>query len=375
MKKRTILFFVATLCLILLSACGTKKEDTQSLRTSRTTKKTVGAIKAEDTNVIKLHDGNITLPIDYRYSVSSNDDLTAYFVFNPDECNRIADERDGRTEGEYEALLKESWEKAKEEALKKVKGNEEALQNEELKGEFVFDTDAYITPYHENVSMIIYEGIDRTTPNNELTNSQMNTSFYSYFQTSIMANLTVRNTAKDFGVPYPKTGVDVEKVPEMNKFLYNEKLNGKYYVYTVFTYSGDYMTTTYGIQCFPHTYYGIFLMEKNAFDGSFRRWYAFIFCNDSKGNIFSENDYNDMMKQIKSTFKIEMFPTSQYNKEAVNYDETKDRRNGLSYEQLLNAFTLTSQYHTMYENQTRNLDELTEEEVKKDDSITEVKFD
>lgn len=375
--KKIAVFLIAIFCGMLLSGCtGVSKaeDDSQNLRTSRVTKDTIGAIKAESSNTISLSGGDIVLPNEYRYSILKNGDLTTYFVFNSDKCNEIADERDGRGDGEYEALLREAWSKAKEEALKKVKGKEESL-SEDLKGDFVFDTDAYITPYHENNAMIIYEGIDRTTPNSQLTNSQMNSSFYTYFRNSIMGNLTVRNTQKYFGVPYPAFNVDVENVPELTKWLYDEELNGKYYVYTVITYSGENMATTYNEQCFPHTYYCIYLMEKESFDGSFRRWYAFVFCNDSEGDLLSEKNYNDIMNQIKGTFGISLFPTSQYNKNAMNYDAKTDTRDGANYQQLESFFALTKQYHTMYDNQTRNLDELTDEEVEKDDSITEVKFD
>lgn len=374
--KKIAVFLMVIFCGMLLSGCvdeNKAEEVSHSIRTSRVIKDSIGAIKAESSNTINLSGGNILLPSEYQYSILKNEDLTTYFVFNPDKCNEIADKRDGRSAGEYEALLKEEWNMAKEDALKNVGGKEELL-SENLKGDFVFDTDAYITPYHENNTMIIYEGIDRATPNMMLTNKQMNVSFYTYFRNSVMGNLTVRNTQKKFGVPYPTLNVDVEKVPEMNKWLYDEELNGKYYVYTVTTNSGKHITTTYNEQCYPHTYYCVYLMEKESFDGSFRRWYAFIFCNDSEGNFLSEKNYNDIMNQIKGSFGVSLFPTSQYNKDAKNYDAEWDTRDGLNYQQLEKLFHFTNQYYIISNNLTRNIDDLTDEEVKKDDSITEVKF-
>ncbi len=379
MKKRLLIMAIATLCLCVLCSCGAKKTDTQALRTSRVTKKTEGAIKAESTNVIKLNGGEITLPQDYRYSVLSEEDLTTYFVFNPVECNKIADANDGRTDGEYENLLKEMWENARAEALKKVRGDESKI-SEELKGEFVFDKDDYITPYHENISMFVYEGIDRNSPNEKLSTNEVNQSLFAYFNdslASLSANLSVRSTYKEQAVPYSDKDVKDTSIfsADWQKDLYDQSYNGDYYVFTLRTYSGDYMNTTYGNVVFPHTYYGIYFVEKECFNGSMRRWYGFVFSNDSKGNILSKDDFDDLMKQIKEQFGLNLFPTEVADKNATNYDAEKDTRTGINYEQLLDVFDGTFQYHTMCENQSVNIDELSEEEIAENDSITEIKFD
>lgn len=378
MRKKILIMAVAVLCLCVLCSCGAKKTDTQALRTSRVTKKTEGAIKAEQTNVIKLHDAEITLPKEYRYAISEEEDLNTYFVFNPTRCNQIADANDGRGEGEYETLLKEMWENARAEALKKVRGDESKL-SEDLKGEFVFDKDDYITAYHENISMIVYEGIDRASPNSKLSNSEVNQSLYAYYNdslASLSANLSVRNTYKEQAVPYSDKDLkDATTLTDWQKDLYNQSANGDYYVFTIRTYSGDYMNTTYGLPVFPHTYYCIYFVEKECFNGSMRRWYGFAFSNDSKGNIFAKEDFDDLMEQIKKQFGLDLFPTEVADKTAINYDAEKDTRTGINYEQLSSVFDGTFQYHTMYENQSVNIDELSEEEVAEDDTITEIKFD
>ena len=71
MKKSAFWSLVATTLLtVSLSGCGSLGGSSASteVKTSRITKNTVGAIKAEDTNVISLYGGEIKLPEGFRYS-------------------------------------------------------------------------------------------------------------------------------------------------------------------------------------------------------------------------------------------------------------------------------------------------------------------
>ena len=107
MKKKIFIVVTTLLLSLSLSACTSSSTKSDSLKTSRVTKQTANAIKAEETNKITLTDGKILLPENYRYAVSKSEDgdLTTYFVFNPDKSNEIADKSDGRSKGEYEKLV------------------------------------------------------------------------------------------------------------------------------------------------------------------------------------------------------------------------------------------------------------------------------
>lgn len=394
--KRKLLITTTLLLSLCLSACGassSSKGSRNSLKTSRITKQTRNAIKAEDTNEIALTDEKILLPENYRYAVSESQDgdLTTYFVFNPDKSNEIADKRDGRSEGEYEKSVEEAWRTAKEEAerkansginnlIKSLKGsaNEESTEDDV----FVFDDTAYTTAYNENTFLYIYEGVDRTSPQEHLDDSMIKTSLTTYISNTIGANIEMTGRMIDTfamprsiwktvnNLPQKKTEVDIT---ESDKWQFAETMNDKYYVITFTAYSGDYLTSTYGSNCYPHSYYGIFLLEKEATHGSIRKYYGFVFGNVADGTYFSEEEYNYVFNQIKSQFKLTRFFTM-YQKNDYAYDKATDFSNGKTYSQFENFCALTYEYYVMHENKSIDIDSLTDEEVEADDSITVIDF-
>lgn len=373
MKRKLLFMGVATL--LSLSLCGCSTSHSNRVKTSRITKQTVGAIKAEGTNVIALTDGKIELPENYRYILKDDGDLKSYFVFNPDVSNAIADKRDGREDGEYEEAVRIAWEQAKAEAEKKAKGFFNTSKSPILEEDvFVFDTTAYSTAYNENTYLYIFEGVDRATPDEELTDSEIKMSVSTYIQNSIGANLTLEGMLTD-SEPIPKSPKNVDEYTiEATKWLFNEKLNGDYYVLSFTAYFGDYMSSTYGTLCYPFTYYGVFLLDKECKQGSIRRWYGFVFANDSAGGYFSEEEYTDLFEQIKQEFGISTFYTNPWDKQDYFYDADKDYRKGRSYSQYKELLLGTTQYYKMYENKSRNIDELTDEEIEADDTITVIDF-
>lgn len=333
------------------------------------------------------------MPENYRYAVmeSEDGDLTTYFVFNPDKSNEIADKRDGRSEGEYEKSVEEAWRIAKEEAEEKAnsgisklinsfKGEEEEETTEE--DVFVFDTTAYTTAYNENTFLYIYEGVDRLSPQEHLDDSMIKSSLTTYITNTIGSNIEMTSRMIDTfamprsiwktvnNLPEKKTEIDI---PETDKWQFVETMNDKYYVTTFTAYSGDHLASTYGSYCYPHSYYGIFLVEKEASHGSIRKYYGFVFGNVADGTYFSKEEYNDIFKQIKSQFKLTRFFTL-YQKDDYAYEKATDFSKGKSYSQFEDFYALTREYYIMHENKSIDIDSLTDEEVEADDSITVIDF-
>lgn len=391
--KRKLLIATTLLLSLSLTACTSSSTRSNSVKTSRVTKQTANAIKAEETNEIVLTDGRILLPENYRYAVmeSEDGDLTTYFVFNPDKSNEIADKRDGRSEGEYEKSVEEAWRIAKEEAEEKAnsginklinsfKGEEEEETTEE--DVFVFDTTAYTTAYNENTFLYIYEGVDRLSPQEHLDDSMIKSSLTTYITNTIGSNIEMTSRMIDTfamprsiwktvnNLPEKKTEIDI---PETDKWQFVETMNDKYYVTTFTAYSGDHLASTYGSYCYPHSYYGIFLVEKEASHGSIRKYYGFVFGNVADGTYFSKEEYNDIFKQIKSQFKLTQFFTL-YQKDDYAYEKATDFSKGKSYSQFEDFYALTREYYIMHENKSIDIDSLTDEEVEAGDSITVIDF-
>lgn len=369
MKKKIFIVVTTLLLSLSLSACTSSSTKSDSLKTSRVTKQTANAIKAEETNKITLTDGKILLPENYRYAVSKSEDgdLTTYFVFNPDKSNEIADKSDGRSKGEYEKSVEEAWRIAKEKAEKKANSGIRKLINSFKDKEenteddvFEFDTTAYTTAYNENTFLYIYEGVDRLSPQEHLDDSMINSSLTTCITNTIGSNIEMTSRMIDTfamprsiwktvnNLPEKKTETDI---PETDKWQFDETMNGKYYVITFTAYSGDYLASTYGSYCYPHSYYGIFLIEKEASRGSIRKYYGFVFGNVADGTYFSKEEYNDIFKQIKSQFKLTQFFTL-YQKDDFAYEEATDFSEGKSYSQFEDFYALTREYYIMHDNDT-----------------------
>ncbi|MBE5877239.1 MAG: hypothetical protein E7290_10185 [Lachnospiraceae bacterium] len=347
MKKKLIFSVITTLVITMLTGCNSLVS-VEEVKTSRITKKTQGAIKANDTNSIELLGGNLLLNNNYRVAVSENEaaEVTTYFVWNPTKANEIADKKDGREGNDYEEAMREAWEKAKalaEEQAKKA-WNKDKDMTSHLGESFEFDKDAYITPYNENVVMYIYSGLDRLSPAIELTDAQIKSSIQNYVQNYVVPSTSLSNTMYDsYSVPQV---MENPLYPELS----DASLNGDYYVMTFTGVSGQYTASTYGEYFYPRQYYGIWLLEKNVHDSSSRRWYGFIFTNDPAGDTMNEEAYADIMSQIKSEFGITRFYTDTYDTKAYNYDASKDYRNGRSYEQIQTLFSGTQNYYKMLNN-------------------------
>lgn len=376
-KDIVVVGLTALVVMGCLGGCGGSSSvaSTETVTTHRITRKTTGAIKAEETSVIAFEnsDRKLKLTEDYRYAMGYDDatEITTYYIWNPQIANANADAKDGRAEGEYEKELKVAFENAREQAIKEAskwnpfkKKEDKESQLTDLEDDvFVFDKDAYITAYHDDIMMYVYSGIDRTSPTGMLQSSQVKSSALTYYQSSIVAGIpSMKNALWDTGCCPSYTTLDIDTMA-----YEKDDTNGDFFSLTFTGNSGDYASTTYGTQVYPKTYYGIYLIEKNVKDGSLRRWYCFVFANDSVGNIVDEKLYKSVFEQFRSEFGVFQFFTM-FDKDNWAYDPETDYSKGKSYVQLEKAFEDTRNYYIMRDNRKQN------ETMATDDTVTSLEI-
>lgn len=192
---------------------------------------------------------------------------------------------------------------------------------------YVWDTEAdYVLPTDSDIILYIYEGKDSASPDTELEDSEAR---YSMTQTYMQ---TFRES------------VDASLIPDPSAVLNND-----WYVCQMTGYSGEYIMTTYGTLCYPKYYYGVYTLQKEKDEGKYsRRYYGFIFSNDSEGNIMTEADYDSLFGQIKSSFGLSEF----YSAPQLEYKESEDFSKGYSYSQYETLFKDATNYYGMSAEQT-----------------------
>ena len=179
----------------------------------------------------------------------------------------------------------------------------------------------YTTKSDGDIMFYIYDGVDKNSLHEEITDNEARGSFtntyISYLRDAVQGKFNVDPTL-------------------------TYSADDKYFVCCLDGNSGDYLTTTYSAMCYPKTYYGIYTLQKNTTTFS-RQFYGFIFSNNEDGDIFSEEEYNSLMDDIKTQFDItEFYSTPQI---ATNYDTSKDISAGRSYNQMLTLFENTYLYY------------------------------
>lgn len=189
---------------------------------------------------------------------------------------------------------------------------------------YVWNTNAeQVTPQSEDILLYVYEGNDINSPDNELTNQEARISIQSYLQ--IFRGISNASISSD-----PDVAV-----------------NDKWYVLQFTGYSGEYETTSYGKACYPKYYYGVYTLQSTTDDYN-RKFYGFIFSNDSKGTVMNEEDYNYIFNQIKDSFVIKEF----YTIPQMEYDAAKDYSDGYDYNQFLRVFADVQNYQGIQKNKT-----------------------
>lgn len=167
--------------------------------------------------------------------------------------------------------------------------------------EYSFNLDADIMLY-------IYDGLDSDSPHKEINKVQALSSMKTGYMNQFVNLVTLRN-----------------RMPDAEVGLSDD---GRYYTYSFTGNSGDYISTTYADACYPKTYYGIYTLETKT-RSSDRRYYGFIFSNDSTGEIFKQSEYEDLLSQIKNGFNISKFYS------LPNAAQEIDFSDGRSYKQLV----------------------------------------
>lgn len=197
-----------------------------------------------------------------------------------------------------------------------------AMEAETGKIYYVWKTeDKYVLPTDSDIILYVYEGKDNASPDIELEDSEARYSItQAYMQTF-------------------RESVDASLIPDPSAILNNE-----WYVCQMTGYSGEYIMTTYGTLCYPKYYYGIYTLQKEKDEGKYsRRYYGFVFSNDSKGNIITEVDYNNLFAQIKLSFGLSEF----YSAPQLEYKESEDYSKGYSYSQYEMLFKNATNYYGM----------------------------
>lgn len=194
---------------------------------------------------------------------------------------------------------------------------------------YVWNTkEEYVLPTDFDVIMYIYEGTDLASPDSSLKEADARISvtqnYVQIFRQMVSGSVIC----------------DPQAI-----------LNGEWYVMQMTGNSGEYLFTTYNTLCYPKQYYGIYAVQNMTTDedGRNRKYYGFIFSNDSTGSIITEREYNSLVEQIKESFAITTLytnPQSEY-----NYDPAVDYSKGYSYSQIETLFQNTKNYYVMLEEQ------------------------
>lgn len=143
----------------------------------------------------------------------------------------------------------------------------------------------YILDYDGDTLLYIFEGVDTNSPHKSISSAQAKQSISLY--ASILTS-AVSSTIPVF---------DTEPVITSDK---------KNYAISFYTNSGNYTTTTYGENLYPKTYYGLYTLNTKNVNAS-RKFYGFIFSNDTEGEIFKQSEYENLFSQIKKAFGITEF--------------------------------------------------------------------
>ena len=268
MKKRIILLGFIYLCACFLSGCNISFSDGMNISESNSAESAEpsipsGAITCETGNVIDVGNFQLTLPDGMKYGMSETETGKIYYVWKTDV--------------------------------------------------------EYVLPTDTDIIMYIYEGVDSSSPDDTLEDSQARYSIYQNYMQIFRESVDGKITADPSAVS-----------------------NENWYVLQLTGYSGNYLTTSYGTLCYPKYYYGVYTLQKVTHNYT-RDFYGFVFSNDSTGTIMNEEEYNSLYGQIKDCFSITEF----YSAPQVEYDESKDFSKGYSYQQFSALFSDTANYYGM----------------------------
>ena len=227
----------------------------------------------------------------------------------------------------------------KEEAATEVSANEVLTPTEDVP-----NVD-YKEAVDNDILFYVMSGEDNTSPDKELDKGEVKTSLTTY--TNYLSTLLSMNFPKIDDI----TLNDSEGNPivdEQGKISARTSSDGNWY-YTTFTAtSGEKVTTTYNTLCYPKSYYGVMVMGTNQNPDYSRKYFIFVFSNDSQGEIMNESAYNSLFTQIKSNFKLHGFYTMP--QLSTEKDPATNYYNGRSYEQFNDLMQDTFNYYILKNN-------------------------
>lgn len=194
-----------------------------------------------------------------------------------------------------------------------------------------------ILPSSADVLLYIYQGNDKKSPDLELKDSEARSSMEVYIQ-DFMTDSEDARISFDAGMTN----------------------NDEWYTLCFTGYGGSTNeVTTYGVYCYPKSFYGMYLLQKNVAEDYSRNYYGFVFSNDGKGDIFTEDEYNSLFSQVKDGFGIKEF----FSMQQLNYDASQDFSKGYSYTQFKDLFKNTTNYYIITGNRKPEQDDTTSSEV------------
>ena len=175
-------------------------------------------------------------------------------------------------------------------------------------------------PSSVDVLFYVYEGTDTKSPDLELEDSEIRSSIDSYIQKGFSSEVEEARVMMDAGMTS----------------------NNDWHTLCFTGYGGTaHEVTTYGVYCYPKSYYGVYLLQKGVSEDYTRKYYGFVFSNDGKGDIFTEEEYSLLFSQIKSGFEIKEF----FSLPQLTYDAAQDFSDGYNYKQLQELFNDTWNYY------------------------------
>lgn len=203
----------------------------------------------------------------------------------------------------------------------------------------------YVLPSSIDVLFYIYEGNDKKSPDPELEDGEVRSSFGSYIQNGFGSEVEEPRIMMDAGITS----------------------NNDWYTLCFTGYGGATQEiTTYGVYCYPKSYYGVYLLQKGVSEDHTRNYYGFVFSNDGQGDIFTEEEYDLLFGQIKSGFEINEF----FSLPQLNYDAAQDFSDGYNYKQLQELFKDTWNYYIITGNRAvTTLKETGEDDITKENNV------
>lgn len=313
--KKKIAVLLSGLMILSITGCGFSNfSGTEG--TGKVTEQIIvpsDAILAQENNVISLDIGDIKVPDGYTIGSGKFTDPT--------------------TKKDFSVIGVWKTEKKEDAASTDLSETEQAA--------FV----NYKTITDEDILFYVMYGDDNLSPDAELGISEVRTSlstYNNYFKTLLSLNFPVIDdiTKND------TNGNPV--VDESGNLSARISIDKKWY-YTTFTAtSGQSLTTTYSTICYPKSYYGVMMLEAQQSPEHSRKYYTFVFSNNSKGEIFNKEDYYSLFSQVKKLYDLYGFYTAP--QLSAEKDQSINYYNGRSFEQLNDLFKDTFNYYIIEEN-------------------------